>query len=227
MPLNLTSKVLGDVFVLDCEGEIVLGEETRALLSRLETDSREFCHIVLTVDRLTRLDSSGVGLIVRSMRRLRRRGGDLRIAAPQPWLNDLLTVTRLTSVLRVFPSELEAAASFAAETAEAASGNLANRVVLIDRSADFGVFIRAVLSQHGVEVRVAGSVDEARVLLRCQTAGFILLGPGSWQESARASLGKWAPRAMIVELGPEMRSSDAGHAAETLLEILQASPAIE
>ncbi len=222
MPLTLSSRIRDDVFILECEGEIVLGEETQTLQARIETASREFCHFVLTVNGVTRLDSSGVGLLVRCMSKLRRRGGDLRLAAPQPSLQELLRMTRLTTVLKSFPSEEEAAGSFAAEAREAASDRAPHNVIVIDRSPDFGVFIRAVLSQRGYEVRMASLVHEARLLLKCCPADFILLGPGFWQESARTTLKKWAPQASILELTPEFRSFDALRSAEVLIEMFQA-----
>jgi len=222
VPLNLNSRLRDDVFILECEGEIVLGEEIQILHTRFETAAREYCHFVLTVSGLKRLDSSGVGLLVRSMSKLRRRGGDLRLAAPQPFLQELLHKTRLGTLLKAFPSEEEAADSFAADAREAASGQAPRRVILIDRSPDFGVFIRAVLSQRGFEVRLASFVHEARVLLKCCPADFILLGPGFWQASARTTLQKWAPRAAILELSPEFRSFDALRGAEVLLEMFQA-----
>ena len=217
MSLIVSSRILGDVFVMECAGQIVLGEESRTFQSEFETAAREFCRIVLAVSGVTRFDSSGIGLLVRCMSRLRRRGGDLRLAAPQPFLQSLLHLTRLTSVLKAFPTEEEAAESFVVEANEAAS----RRVIVVDQSPDFGVFIRAVLAQRGMEVRMTGFVHEVRLLVKCQPVDFILLGPGNWQPSARTSLQKWAPRATILELSSEFRSFDAGKATETLLEILQ------
>jgi anti-anti-sigma factor len=219
--LSLNSRILDDIFILDCDGQIVLGDESRAFLSRFEAAAREYCHIVLAADRLTRIDSSGVGLLVRCMSRLRRRGGDLRLAAPKPFLQDLLHVTRLTTVIRSFHSEAEAAASFVAEAKQAESDRSHRRVIILDRSPDFGVFVRAVLSQRGYEVRMANLVNEVRILLRCQKADFILLGPGSWTATTRASLEKWAPRATVLVLNPEIRSYDARQAAEALLQTMQ------
>ncbi|HEX4007210.1 MAG TPA: STAS domain-containing protein [Acidobacteriaceae bacterium] len=224
MPLNLNSRFVDDIFVLECDGQIVLGEESRAFLTRFEAAAREFCHVVLAVDRLARIDSSGVGLLVRCMSRLRRRGGDLRLAAPRPFLQDLLRLTRLTTVLKSYPTEAEAAGSFIAEARLAESDLSLRRVIVIDRSPDFGVFVRAVLSQRGFEVRVASLVNEVRLLLRCQKADYILLGPGMWSAPARTSLEKWAPRAVVLELPAEFRNYDARQAAETLLETMKIGP---
>ena len=98
MHLHLDRRFSGNVCILDCKGQIVLGEEVRSLESHLEMAARESCRIVLVVSDLQRLDSIGLGLMVRCMSNLRKRGGDLRLAAPPKFLEDLLHMTRLSTV---------------------------------------------------------------------------------------------------------------------------------
>lgn len=221
MPLTLNTRVRDTVLILECEGQLVLGEETRILEARLESASQEFGHLVLLTPGLTRLDSSGVGLLVRWMTRLRSRGGDLRLAAPQPFLKKLLHITRLTEVLKSFPSEEAAVFSYADELREVASETAPRQVIVVDRSPDFGGFVRAVLEQRGYEVRQANSVHEVRILLRCRPAHYILRGPGASSVSARATIQNWAPDAVFLELNPEFREYDALRGAEMLLDLFE------
>ncbi|MGC2638512.1 MAG: STAS domain-containing protein, partial [Acidobacteriaceae bacterium] len=112
MPLHLERCFCGNVCVLHCKGQIVFGEGMRALETHLETASRESCRLVLEVGEVDRLDSIGLGLLVRCMSNLRKRGGDLRLAGAPRFLVDLLRTTRLITLLHNYPSEADAVQSF-------------------------------------------------------------------------------------------------------------------
>jgi anti-anti-sigma factor len=229
MHLHLDRRFSGNVCILDCKGQIVLGEEVRSLESHLEMAARESCRIVLVVSDLQRLDSIGLGLMVRCMSNLRKRGGDLRLAAPPKFLEDLLHMTRLSTVLRAYASENEAIQSFVVQApSDAAQKRQRRRVLVIDRSPDLAAFVRAILTQHGYEVNSASLIHDARKLLQFQAVDFILVGPGMQQTApagALASLRSVAPSAAALELSPEFSSFEAQHAAEVLIAMFQAAAA--
>jgi len=230
MPLNLDSRICGSVCIVHCHGQIVLGHESKSLESLLEMIAREFCRIVIGVEDVNRIDSIGLGLLVRCMTTLRRRGGDLRLATPPKYLQDLLHMTRLETMLRAFATEDDATRSFLSQTQCESTGGRRRRVLVIDRSPDLGAFIRAVLTQHGFEVNSASLIRDARTLLQFQPVDYILLGPGTAvpqtsPAAALASLRSVAPHAQALELDPQFRSFDAGRAAEILLEMFQAGSA--
>ncbi|HEX4007211.1 MAG TPA: STAS domain-containing protein [Acidobacteriaceae bacterium] len=229
MPLQLERRFRANVCILRCKGPIVLGEEVKSLESHLESAARESCRMVLTVDELSRLDSIGLGLLVRCMGNLRKRGGDLRFAAPPRFLQDLLHMTRLNTLLKTYPTEDEAVQSFQGQAhSESASPSQRRRVLVIDRSADLGAFIRAVLAQHGYEVNTVSLVRDARTLLQFQAVDFILLGPDAPDcvpATALAALRDMAPKAAALALCPDFRSFEAQQAAKVLLEMFQAGAA--
>jgi anti-anti-sigma factor len=221
MPLTIESHFCENVFILECTGQIVIGHETKALESTLELAKREFRHIVIGLRHVTRLDSVGLGLLVRTVATLRRNGGDLRIANPPEFVTDLLKLTRLTSFLQTCASEEEAIASFLTEVPdERLPDDGGYRVLLIDRSPDIGAFVRAVLSQHGYQVRSASLISDARTLLRFQSADYILFGPGTPEtavEAGAATLRSLAPRAVPLALAAEFPTYDAQQATDVLL----------
>ncbi len=57
MLLSLKSRFVGNVYVIECVGRIVLGEEVKALEAALELAEREFTQIVLNLSEVNRLDS--------------------------------------------------------------------------------------------------------------------------------------------------------------------------
>jgi len=224
MPLQIETRFCSNVAILQCRGRIV-ADELPALESAFKTAIREFQDIVLNVAEVTRLDSMGMGLLVRYSSNLRKRGGDIRLAATPPLIAEALNITMLSSIFQSYPTEQEATLSFlrqpAAPTPHDQPGH---RVLVVDRSPDLGAFVRAVLTQHGYEVRSASLVSDARVLLQVHNVDYILVGPGTPQMPAAnvlAALKGLAPKATALQLTPEFRSFDAHQAAELLLEMFQ------
>jgi len=113
MPLTLNSRFRGDVSIIQCVGRIVAGAEVRVLESALANAELEFPRIVLNVAEVDRVDSSGLGLLVRHAAKLGKRGGGIRLAAPKPFLLDLLTLTRLSAVLPAHATAEDAILAFA------------------------------------------------------------------------------------------------------------------
>ena len=77
MLLTLKSRFVGNVYVIECAGRVVLGEEAKALETALEAGAREFTRIVLNLAEVSRLDSIAMGLLVRYAERLGKQGGGL------------------------------------------------------------------------------------------------------------------------------------------------------
>jgi anti-anti-sigma factor len=225
MSIEVEFRFCGNVAVLQPHGRIVAGEEAHALESVFQTAILEFQRVVVNAADVTRLDSTGLGLLVRYAANLRRRGGDLRLAAPTPLIQGLLNITLLNTVLHAYPTEQEAVVSFLRQPAPGATAALpGHRVLVVDRSPDLGAFVRAVLNPRGYLVKSASLVSDARVLLQIEPVDFILVGPGTPQLPAAAvlvALRNLSPQAIALQLTPEFRTFDAHQAAELLLEMFQ------
>jgi anti-anti-sigma factor len=225
MPLQIEERFCGNVFILQCTGHMVLGEELNALESTFDRVVREFQRVVLNVARVTRVDSSGVGLVVRYAANLRKRGGDVRIAAPPAFITEILEITLLNTVIDSYTTEQEALLSFLRLPAPPGQGEYpGHHVLVVDRSPDLGAFVRAVLGRRGYDVRSASLVSDAKVLLLVQPVDYILVGPGTPKMPSAAILGalaELAPKIPALQLTPEFRSLDAHQAAELLLEMFQ------
>ncbi|HUB18665.1 MAG TPA: STAS domain-containing protein [Acidobacteriaceae bacterium] len=225
MPLQIEERFCGNVFILQCTGRIVQGEELKALEAVLDKVVREFHRVVLSIAGVTRADSSGVGLVVRYAANLRKRGGDIRLATPPPFITEILEITLLNTVIDSYDVEQDAVLSFLRQPwPPGAHDHPGHRVLVVDRSPDLGAFVRVVLARHGFDVRSASLVSDARVLLLVHSADYVLVGPGTPQKPATAilaALKNLAPRARALELTPDFRTLDAHQAAELLLEMFQ------
>lgn len=58
--------------------------------------------LVLDLTGVERIDSTGLGVLVGAVKRLRGRGGELRLAAPSPSVSRILRITALDRVLAVY-----------------------------------------------------------------------------------------------------------------------------
>src|ERR1700724_4928330 len=98
MLLSLKARFVVNVYVIECVGRVVLGEEVKALEAALVVAEREFTQIVLNLSEVNRLDSIAMGLLVRYAERLGKRGGGLRLAGPPAFVTKFLNITRLSSM---------------------------------------------------------------------------------------------------------------------------------
>lgn len=223
MPLALTPRHSGSVYIVDCAGEIVCGAEERALERVLEHAQHEFSRFVLNLGGVTRLDSMGIGLLVRHYTRLAKRGGAIHLAGAPAFVTNVLDLTRLSATFPNFDTEDDAILSFQNRPSGTRSNSTAApRLLIFDPSADLCIFARSVLSQHGFDVRTTCAFGDAKLLLRTHQVDCVLVGPGTVQlppEVAARDLSAVAPRASILQLGPDFMSHDATKATHILLEV--------
>jgi anti-anti-sigma factor len=223
MLLALKSRFVGNVYVIECVGRVVLGEEVKALEAALEFAEREFTQIVLNLTEVNRLDSIAMGLLVRYAERLGKRGGGLRLAGSPAFVTNLLNMTKLSTMLPNYATEEEAIVSFLQETSRlAAQERRGPRVLIFDESADLCVFVRTVLMGQGYDVRSTCSFRDAKILLRVEGVEYIVVGPSTPRLSADTvvqSLTALSPNANVQQLAPDFKIRDAQEATDALLEM--------
>jgi hypothetical protein len=171
---------------------------------------REFRNVVLNLAEVTRVDSTGMGLLVRFLSHMRNRSGDLRLAEPAPFLMELLRMTKLASIFRVYDSEEQAILSFLKDPiVRAAHTRPAGPVVLfVDSSPDLCAFVRALLANHGYEALSTCRLHDAKLLMTATKFDCVVLGPdGSQFGSQRGSdaLASVAQGAPVVQLPADFK----------------------
>jgi anti-sigma B factor antagonist len=85
-------------------------DELMSLLKQF-TESGEV-QLVLDMSTTERIDSSGIGAIVSQIASLRSKQGDVRLAEVQPFVQEVLKVTHLDKILKIFPTCQEAIKSY-------------------------------------------------------------------------------------------------------------------
>lgn len=222
MPLTLSTRHSGSVYIIQCSGSIVYGEEERTLDAALDHAERTFSRIVLSLSGITRLDSMGLGLLVRHSTRVVKRGGGIHLASSPPFVIKLLDLTKVSATIPNFESEEEAILSFLDRPFVQKPAARGPRVLVFDPSADLCTFARTVLSQHGFDVHTTCAFGDAKLLLRVDSVDYVLVGPCSSQlppELAARGLTAIAPHASVLQLSPNFKAHDALEATEMLLQL--------
>ena len=113
MQLTITAREKQGATTLDLMGRIVAGEECDALRGKirdlLASDKKK---ILLGMAGVTRIDSTGIGMLVESVIYTAKEGGELKLASLPRLIGNILATHRLLSAFDIYTSEEEALESF-------------------------------------------------------------------------------------------------------------------
>jgi anti-sigma B factor antagonist len=111
MTLQITTRTIDEVTVLDLDGRIVLGADTEALGRALQDGIAKGARkLIVNLKRVSQMDTSGVSTIVRAFVSLQRLGGKFALINLSERVRQVLDMTRLLNVIPNYPSEAEAIA---------------------------------------------------------------------------------------------------------------------
>jgi anti-anti-sigma factor len=116
MGLQILIRESGEVTILDLRGTSTLDGGGSKLLRRqlqrlLENGA---CNLLLNLEELTQMDSSGISVLVETYVSLRRNGGNLKLLRPRDRVRMVLKLLRLLDIIPNFENEALALASFLA-----------------------------------------------------------------------------------------------------------------
>jgi anti-sigma B factor antagonist len=109
----IVEKIVDGVMLVDLRGRITLGPETETVRSKLkELLSTGHHRIILNLGEVTYLDSVGLGTLISSYTSARNAGGDLKLLHLPRGVQQLLQITRLSTVFDIYEDLAAAVASF-------------------------------------------------------------------------------------------------------------------
>ncbi len=104
--LNITERQAGDVTVLDLAGKITIGEGSVALRSAIKRLAEEGKKkILLNLNKVSYVDSSGIGELVSSFTTIKNQNGQLKLLNLSQKIQDLMTITKLHTVFDVYDED--------------------------------------------------------------------------------------------------------------------------
>ena len=111
--MKIDTRTVGDVHVLDCSGKITLGEGTMTVRNTVrEILSSGGKKIILNLNDVNYIDSSGIGELVSSYTTVTNAGGKLKLLNLTNKIQELLQITKLLTVFDAYADEKVAVASF-------------------------------------------------------------------------------------------------------------------
>ena len=111
--MQITQREVRGVVILDLEGRLVVEDGVPAFVERMNAlGHRDGTRILLNFDKVTYLDSAGVGAVAWKYVTVRKRNGDVKLLNLRPKSFKVLTATKLLSVIESFESEDVAIDSF-------------------------------------------------------------------------------------------------------------------
>jgi len=112
--LEIQTRLLDpDVVVLEIVGRITLGRECKELewtTEKLVRDQQK--KVIFDITGVTRIDSTGIGIIVMSAAHVKNAGGELRLAGASGHIADVLRLSSIDKLVALHPTASAAAAGF-------------------------------------------------------------------------------------------------------------------
>jgi anti-sigma B factor antagonist len=222
MQLRLESRPVGDVLVVQCHGRIVAGNEVFTLHSLLGDSIAKYADIVLELQHVEFVDSSGIGALVRLMQTARSRGGDIKLSQVPERTRKTLQMTGLLSQFESYDSAEEAitAAYLGSRYSRAKVGDSRPRILCVYESMDVRTFLREVLCNGGYNALTTSTIEDARILLKATKSKLVVISARmqtSYGKPTRKLMEEIDPSVAVIALEENFGTQDPGEAAEKLL----------
>lgn len=226
MPLSLDSRPVGDVMVVKCAGRIVAGVEVHSLQLQLRKVLPHYHDVVLQLEGVAFVDSSGLGALVRLLSTARFGGGDLRLCAMQPQVRRILEITKLLSLFETYDSEADAivAAYLGSRYSKDKSDEQQLRILCVYDSDDVRALLGEVLCRAGYKAVTTGNMHDAQILLKATKAKLVVLGANLQSvhgETTKKAMEAIDPGVSLLVLEEDFDAQDPGEAATKLLETIR------
>jgi anti-sigma B factor antagonist len=109
--LKLGHYATDGIEVIDVQGEIDISTAPRLRELLIDLAATGSCQLVVNLDKVGFLDSTGLGVLVGGLRRVRARDGSLDLVCTQPRILKILRITGLTEVFGIYQTVDQAIAA--------------------------------------------------------------------------------------------------------------------
>jgi anti-sigma B factor antagonist len=113
MPIEIEQREREGIIILDVKARLVVGEPSSALREKIrELSQAGSNNVILNLEGVDYIDSTGLGGLVISYTGLKKAGGALKLLNLNRRNIELLVLTKLTTVFELFDDEQDAVNSF-------------------------------------------------------------------------------------------------------------------
>ena len=111
--MQIDSRTVGDIHVLDCRGKLTLGDDTQVIRSNISDILKDGGKkIVLNLADVPYIDSSGIGELVSAHATVVNRGGQLKLLNLTKKVYESLSIMKLLLVFQIYECEQITITSF-------------------------------------------------------------------------------------------------------------------
>jgi anti-sigma B factor antagonist len=111
--MQIESRTVGDIHVLDCRGKLTLGDDTQVIRSNISDILKDGGKkIVLNLADVPYIDSSGIGELVSAHATVVNRGGQLKLLNLTKKVYESLSIMKLLFAFQIYDSEQATVNSF-------------------------------------------------------------------------------------------------------------------
>jgi anti-anti-sigma factor len=211
MQLRLEIRPIGEVAVVQCHGRLIGGNEVFTLHSQVQDAIEKYGDVVLQLEKVEFIDSSGLGAIMRLVQAARAKGGDLKLCGLTPKIRKVLELTHLISQFETYDCMEEAitAAYLGSRYSRGKTGDARPRVVL-----------REILCGAGFNALTTTAIDDSPILLKATKAKLAIVSSRIQivrGRQIRQAFQEIVPDIQILTLDDNFATDDPGEAAEKLL----------
>ena len=102
-----------DIMLIELEGKICLGNSAKELewaVAELQKANEK--KVVFDLSGVTMMDSTGIGIVAMCSGRMKKAGGELRVAGAKGVVEDVLKLTHMEAIVGLYATTAEAVAGF-------------------------------------------------------------------------------------------------------------------
>jgi anti-sigma B factor antagonist len=110
--MEINRRELGEVIVFDINGEIDLYNAPEIKEKIKEEMNKNKVNIIINLDKVSYIDSSGIGVLISSLSNLKKVGGALKLINVYASVRKVFELTKLTSFFDIYDSESDALQAF-------------------------------------------------------------------------------------------------------------------
>jgi len=111
--MQIVTNMEENVFVIKITGELMAGQDSEKLRNVVdETIQSEQVNVVVDMEEVNWMNSSGLGMLISALTSLRSSGGDMKLANLSERLKRPMQITKLDTVFQDFDSVAEAVKSY-------------------------------------------------------------------------------------------------------------------
>jgi anti-sigma B factor antagonist len=112
--VDINVRKRAQVQVVQLRGQLRLGEAVDELQRTIADSLADGdLHFVINLSEVPMIDSSGIGVLVRSLTSAKKRGGSVKLVNPSNFAQKTLRVVGVLSLFEVYEDDDQAVASFA------------------------------------------------------------------------------------------------------------------